>query len=655
MRSPLILRIYRNDKLVEVRQFDSDQIIIGHGADVQLDLRDDQVSPIHCLIELRDSGFYLSDLGSKNGTFRNAKQVLDEPLSSGDKIGIGPYSIQFFVGVPKVQASGSSSAGLSTSMAPPAAPVSTPVAASVTTPAAKEKPSIVSPPAPKIREAVIPVTAHATSTSEIKDLRNYLRPGKGPWVEVLVAWRERVLDTHHVKTEGVFTMGGVGCDFFVPQDMINGKINFLDTRGGVKLLIPVALIAESLTLTGRASEEQMTQAGKATRSTAGLSIRLDQNELLALSTIDGTLQIFVRFCEAPSAAVTSDSDVTAGELTSLFVSMIVVGLLAIYMSVFAPNPADQEKKEEQLRLAQFIYNKPDEPKPEPTHKVKVDENAKNTNKPVEVKVSDKADAPKGEKEKPAVEQNPAKAAEVRAIPNSKNKPKKFTSAVKQGGAVKLGAQEGANAASKDVSKSGLLSAFGGGGMRGQLDQAYQGAGDLLGMAEKATGSSGMGENRAGNDLGSKFKDTGAGGKGTATQGISGIGTKGRSSGQSEYGDVGIGGKGSVAIDAGGMGAEWTGTIDREAVRRVIRSILSQIKSCYERQLRSHPELEGKVVINFEIYTKGQVRVATPKEAPGLLRPVAECVAARIKDQRFPEPPEGSFASVDFPFVFGAQK
>ena len=204
---------------------------------------------------------------------------------------------------------------------------------------------------------------------------------------------------------------------------------------------------------------------------------------------------------------------------------------------------------------------------------------------------------KGNKElKPAKAEKPAtKAAEVKPIPNKVNRPKTFTS-VNQGGAVKVGKTEGSTAATqtKDVSKTGLMAAFGGGGVRKELDKASSGAGDLIGMANEATGSAGQNENRAGNDIGSKFKDTGAGGKGTATSGIAGIGTKGRSSGQSTYGGMGVGGKGSVAIEAGGAEAEFVGTIDREAVRRVVRSKLNEIKNCYERALNTNKELEAKV-------------------------------------------------------------
>jgi pSer/pThr/pTyr-binding forkhead associated (FHA) protein len=75
-----------NDQLIEVRQFDGDQIVIGHDADVQLDLDHDSISPIHCLIERRDDSFFVCDLGSKAGTFKNGQAILDEILSSGDDV-----------------------------------------------------------------------------------------------------------------------------------------------------------------------------------------------------------------------------------------------------------------------------------------------------------------------------------------------------------------------------------------------------------------------------------------------------------------------------------------------------------------------------------------------------------------------------------------
>jgi hypothetical protein len=306
-------------------------------------------------------------------------------------------------------------------------------------------------------------------------------------------------------------------------------------------------------------------------------------------------------------------------------------------------------------LAQFVYTakeikevKPPEAPAKPAESPKPPE-------PKKVEIVKTPKETKGNPQKPAaMKDSAARAENVRANSN-KNKPKKFTSAIKQGGSVKTTTKAAANAQSaKDVNKEGLLAAFGSGGNRQNLDKAYSVSGELLGTASQATGSSGMNADRAGTDLGSQFKDTGAGGKGTATQGIAGIKTQGRSSGQNSYGNIGVGGKGSVAIEVGGNGAEFVGTVDREAVRRVVKSIYSQIKNCYDRGLRVNSDLEGKVIIHWEVYEQGHVRTANVKEASQELRAVAECVALHIKDQRFPEPPAGSYYEVDYPFMMGKQ-
>lgn len=709
MKSPIILRIFKGSQLVEVKQFEAEQIIFGHDADVTIDLDDPSVSAIHCLVELRDSGYYLCDMGSSSGTKKNGATVLDEAISSGDSIEIGPFRIQFFVGAPKPKAKPVEIPGIVESepdevtqapmreevtRIPPAAPPSssTPAPPKIpkvegtakgpsSSPATSNKnekgqrpPKL--PDAPRVAEKRKPVVRSHTGTyappSEISDLSSYLRPTKGPVVEVIVAWQERILNTYHFGGDGNVTIGNANaCTIRIPGQFIKGVLPFLDLKGGCKVIAPVESQVHIVSANqGRLGLDELLKSGKALKAGSANAVRIDQGELLCLSFGNGTLQIFVRYvANTIKPALAPPLDFTAGELTGLIVALVIVSLTALYMSVYTP---DQEapKEEDQIRTAQFIYNKPPTttlPQQAPTTTVPAPVAKTPTTtlpppppEPQKVKVSDvkKEAVQKGKKESiSAVKQvEAAKAAEVRPNPSKVDRPKKFTS-TNHGGATKIGETAGANAQSnKDVTKVGLLSAFGGGGVRKQLDQAYSGTGELLGMANQATGKSGQNENRAGDDIGSKFKDTGAGGKGTATQGIAGVGTKGRGSGMSTYGSgIGLGGKGNVTIEASGEEAGWEGTIDREAVRRVIRSILTQIKSCYERELRVKKGLEGKVVIQFEIMEQGRVRTAKTKSSSMGNPNVESCVAARIREARFPEPPPGSIAVVDYPFVFGAQE
>lgn len=659
MRPPVILRIFKGQQLIDVKQFDKDQVIFGSESEAQVILKDDAISALHCLLELRESGYYISDLGSATGTQKNNKIVLDAPLSSGDNIQVGPYRIQFFLGVP-------SQPKAADVFVPPTTPKSEPTTKKAEVP----PPPVMAPAPPKLPEAqsLSAFVAKGSSNknskknrktfappSSVKDLKEYLKPTKGPVVEVIVAWQERVIHTYHFQGDRNITIGSVKtADVFVPHPFLKGVAPFIELKGGCRILAGMETSFDSvISAQSRMSQDDLQRLGKVTRTNVGQALRLDQGEVACLSMAQGVVQIFVRYVPVTNKPLLAmPLDFTAGELTGIVVSLVIVALTALYMSVYTPEEPDPVE-EEKLRLAQFVYNKPKEELSKATLD-KVEQEKPPEKKQAEIK--DKMTEQKGNPASPnkVSQQEAAKAAEVRAN-NTKNRPKKFTS-VKQGGAVKLSEKGGSNAQSKDVTKMGLAAAFGGGGVRKQLDQAYSGSGDILGMAQNATGKAGQNENRGGEDIGSRFKDTGAGGKGTATQGIAGIGTKGRGSGMSTYGSgVGLGGKGNVTIDAGGSDEAWEGSLDREAIRRTIMSILNQIKSCYERRLKINSSLEGKVVIEFEIIEQGQVSYSKVKSSTLKDQNVESCVAARIENTRFPEPPTGLKGTVTYPFVFGAQK
>lgn len=665
--TPVILRVFKNDQLVEVKQFETNQVLIGSEGDVGLLLQGEGISALHCLIEKRESGYYLSDLGSQSGTFKNTKQVLDEAIGTGESFHVGPFRVQFFLGPPTLAevveppvVKPTPAKKVTSVTAGVAAAASAASVFGVGTPAKATSPApSASKPTPAPSKTVLSKKSPKTFAppGHVVDLKDYLSPGKGNVIEVLVAWKERVLETYHfpVNATKTVTMADTRtADIFLPGTNFKTVQPFLLIQGGACQIH--TLNADAVHI--KKADETVAPQGVS-------SLKIDQNEMICLSYCHGEIQVFVRYTAGTATPLFAPLlDFSSGELTGLVVSLMIVGLAAIYIAMIKPSVEEQQKEEPQ-RLAQFIYTKTIPPPPEakeekpPEVKPPPPTPPPPTPPPKKVQVTDekKVVQKKGNKESTAeaTERPATKAAEVRPNPNNNNRPKKFTS-VKQGGAVKLSDANSANAQStKDVNKTGLLSAFGNGGSRSKLDQAYSGQGDLIGMADRSTGTSGQNENRAGDDLGSKFKDSGAGGKGTATQGIAGVGTKGRGSGQTTYGGLGVGGKGAVSIDASGSDAEFVGSIDREAVRRVIRSILSEIKSCYERQLRSNSSLEGKVVIQFEIEEQGRVRVAKTKSSSLNSSEVESCVASRIKEQRFPEPPSGVTAVVDFPFVFGAQK
>ena len=711
MRAPIIFRIFKNNQLVGVKQFDQDQIVIGHNSDVQLDLDGEGVSPIHCLVELRGNGYYICDLGSQNGTFKNGQAILDESISSGDEVGVGPFKLSFFIGAPKPKTNpGAAPEAPVASAAPVAAPSAPepdpePIAIPVPVVVAKPPASVPMPPAavvkteevkviPSIPTQVVAEEKPAITTptvkpeiksgknqfkkvkksktfappSEIPDLRHHLKPSKGTVLQVVVAWKERVLTTHHYKPNVIVKSGSGKKQIALPDGLVPKGFSLIEFVAGIKVNTTAEMTAELVSASGVQTIEDLTRAGKAQRSGQGYNIRVDQNEMLCVTLPGGNLTLYIRYvAQAPTVPVLPLM-LSGSEMTGLIMSVLMVGILALYVSATTPKESETPQQEEVQRTAQIIFNKPPPtPTPTPTPVVKETPPPRPTPTPTptpqKVVVADRTkDAQKKgpTAAKAASNQVAARANEVAPKPNAKDRTKKFTS-TRQGGAVKTGETAGANAQSsnKDVSKIGLFSALGGGGSRAKIDKAYSGAGEVIGMADKATGTAGFNENRAGDDLGSKFKDAGAGGKGTATQGIAGIGTKGRSSGQSAYGATdGFGSKSTVAIEGGGFEESFDGTIDKEAIRRVIRAKLHEVKSCYERALNTLEKgrrLEGKIVLGWDIVERGQARNVKVKSSSLGNSQVENCIRDRLASWTFPEPPPGLVAEVQaYPFVLNQQ-
>ncbi len=721
MRSPIIFRVFKNNQLVGVKQFEQDQIVIGHNADVQLDLDGEGVSPIHCMIELRDNGYYICDLGSQTGTFKNGQAILDEMIMTGDEIEIGPFKLSFFMGVPKpAVAPGQNVAPTPPTVPPPAPPPKrtvpeqmppvvlvkkeevkvAPVVPPVAPPVVEQPvvPTIVPPVASE--ETVVPAAAKPAiradskgsktsfkkvkksktfaPPSEIQDLRQHLKPGKGPHLQVVVAWKERVLNTYVFKAGRTVKVGAGSDQVALPDGLVPKGFTLLDTRSGVKVNTTGEMKVEMVSAAGIQPVEDLARLGKSQRGGTGYSTRLDQGEMLCVTLPGGNLTLYIRHtAQVPVVPMLPPLMLSGSELTGVIMSVLMVGILALYVSATTPKDWEENKQEEVQRIAQVIFNKPPTPTPTPTPTPPPPPPpppvAKTpppppptptpTPTPKKVVVADQVrDAQKKgpTPDKTAPSQVAARANEVAPKPNAQDRTKKFTS-TRQGGAVKTGETAGANAqsANKDVSKIGLFSSLGGGGNRAKIDKAYSGTGDVIGMADQATGTAGFNENRGGDDLGSRFKDAGAGGKGTATQGIAGIGTKGRSSGQSAYGAAdGFGSKSSVAIAGGGFEESFDATIDKEAIRRVIRAKLHEVKSCYERALNTLAKgqtLEGKIVLGWEIIEKGQARNVRVKSSNLGSPQVENCIRDRLASWVFPEPPAGMVAEVQaYPFVLNRQ-
>lgn len=664
MSTPLFFRVYKNEQIFVVKQFvNEDRIIVGSGPGAQIDLQSSDVSSIHCLIEKRDDGFYICDLGSEQGTYINGKQVLDQSINSGEFFQVGPFKIYFMMGNQKniefeqrdrqhAEENKKSTEEVAQAQAERAA-----IKAALATDA--NKGNYQAP----VQKAAAPQTMHKEvrtqkpSTNKAKSLKEFIKPGSGSRVEVIVSWQERIINTYHFSTSGERSLGVKG-DISVPDGTAPAGWKILKYTGSyLEISLAPDMMAEVL----REGELQPVQENRFT---------LKENEVCFIQLLSG-MQLAIRF--APKTAVMLfDSPFVLGisEFTGILGSLILAVVTSLIVSVNKPQPVPAEEITE--RMAKVVFTRPPLPSSpdevEPAEVVKVPEAKPEPPKPdpkiekvnlaekkQESQIQGQANVAENRKE----QQSESGRAEEVKPKDQTNKAKMFTSA-KQGGAVKTGATNAANAKSKDpdLKNTGLLAAFGSGGSRNKLDKAYSGSGELLGAGEKATGASGFNSNRSGDDLGSRAKDTGAGGAGTATQGIAGVGTQGRGTGMAGLGaGTGFGDKGKVQIAAGGGEEEFTGSIDKEAVRRVVKSALAQFKACYEREYRMNSKLEGKVVIQWEIHEQGVAKNAKVVRSKSTINnsAVEDCVKNRMMALKFPEPPPGTAAEVTYPFIFQGQK
>jgi general secretion pathway protein E len=75
--------------------FGGDPISVGRHPDNQIQFNDDGLSRKHCVFERRPDGWWVTDLGSRNGTKLNGVRITTASMSSGDVVRVGNLEIRF--------------------------------------------------------------------------------------------------------------------------------------------------------------------------------------------------------------------------------------------------------------------------------------------------------------------------------------------------------------------------------------------------------------------------------------------------------------------------------------------------------------------------------------------------------------------------------
>lgn len=500
---------------------------------------------------------------------------------------------------------------------------------------------------------------------------------RGSVVEVLLTWKERILSASHFDSkQKVFLGNQPECQ--LQLSTLNFKHYFININNGAEIRIPDRMDGFLYRGQQRIPFAALKKSGQLTRDGDCYVLNLSQGEMVRCFLLGDRIQAYVRYVEqTPKAMPIPVFDFSPSELVSIAMAFVVSAVIAIFMAFNNPHSLDDIDTlvEDQYRVATVEFKPPPRKTPEPVEiepkkeeeipkpKVvkKISDEKKQVKpianmKPTTTVPKQQSLGKKGEPKKvTVVDKEAGKPKEV--APNKIKTPSKGLVSNKAGGAVATG-KEGANAESKkkDVTKSGLLSILSSGGAASNLDKAYSGAGTTFGLADKATGFGGQASDRQGEGLGTDLKNVGAGGKGTSTVGISGVGSKGRGGGETSYGgNGGLGDKGEVAIvNIEGNSNDFVSSIDKEAIRRIIRSNRNAIKSCYDLELTKNPTLSGKIVLEWQITEGGRMLNAKVKSNDMGSNTLGPCIINRLRVLKFPDPGPDEIAEVAFPFVFEAR-
>ncbi|MBI3535909.1 MAG: AgmX/PglI C-terminal domain-containing protein [Deltaproteobacteria bacterium] len=117
----------------------------------------------------------------------------------------------------------------------------------------------------------------------------------------------------------------------------------------------------------------------------------------------------------------------------------------------------------------------------------------------------------------------------------------------------------------------------------------------------------------------------------------------------KYAQVSGHGKSFVTIDSGASDIEEG--LTKDEVGEVIHKHLSEIRYCYESAMMKTPDLEGKLVIHFQIGGAGGVKTAAVKTSTLPDPRLDDCVLRRLVTWKFPTPKGGIDVAVSYPFIF----
>jgi len=703
MSQALSLKIFQNGQLIEQKTLSQDVVKIGKLKSSHLCLEDDSVARMHAVIEVSGSDVRVIDLGSSTGTVLNGRRVeKNDVLKSGDVLEFGPFRIEVeFTAVAAAAPAGVtvvSSAPVAAApmqMAQPMA-AAAPMAASMAA-AAPARPvmqidasevevqdgSRVAEVVTMYNRTVVDVQHVGQVKSKTSQAPIFLVLGGAMFLagagvfasDVTQDWEKYQEDARvaadagqprpqapgtgfaglgialalfglvpfsfgviRMSDRGVrsYTVGeGHDATFHIPTQGLPDSVAFPLVRGGDHQDYALQFTREmqgEVTLDGqRISLAELAASGRAGSAGSAYSFPLPAGAHCRVQY--GDLSFHVNSV-APGKVIATKSEADKPFWLYNSASLAVIGSLLVLVHLI-PDDMLEMNMDELSADNRFVgyMNQPDEiPEEEP---------------PPEQEDSDDAAGGTGQRHK-GEEGKMGK-------PTSKNKSGLYAMKGPKDAIPQMARNFDPDMMARNAGILGMVQQEAGHFLASPYGGAFAVGNDDEDVWGGLTGTE-IGEAYGVGGLGLVGTGRGGGGTGEGTIGLGNVGLIGKGGGGgtgSGYGrgsGAGFGGRGARVPRVRQAKAEVKGAIDKDIIRRIVRTHINEVSHCYNQGLVKDPNLKGRVSIQFTIGPTGNVPVAVVQESSVKDANVGQCIAKAVKRWKFPKPDGGGNVVVTYPFM-----
>ncbi len=650
---PITFKVYSGDELVRTEQLTQDIIKVGKLGSSHLRIDDDKVSRMHAVIEVTDADeIDIIDLGSASGTIVNGKKVNKCRLQNGDEILLGDTRVVVEIG----------SAGVSdedpTMIADQRSPVAAPVAAAVAAPNPFAAPAAM--PNPFAAPAPAPVAhhgGHGHGADIDPESVAYSFAANGPpvsahevestdsAVEVTIMWGDKsVLHVEHMSPPRSFFCGegggkGNDVDYLMGSDVI-GTDRYpvcVDTGGGVAVTVPNGATGVVTTQDGHSTQLEGLQL-QASSAMSGAQ----QYPLPHGASAKVQYRGFTFIVKPVNAGKKVGGGFSMDWKPFVYIggSLLLHSILLLTFYFLPPRPASLslDLLNQDSRLVKYLMEPPATEEEETPEWLQDDE-------------SQDTEGGKGKRHKGEEGQMGKK--------ESKKTNNRYAIQGPEDNQDQHMAREEARDQARTAGILGTLQS-----MTGSFNSPTSPFGQATALGSDPMSALGalmgdqIGENFGFGGLGLRGTGRGGGGTGEGTIGLGNLGTIGHGGGGGNGNGYGRGAGGfrgrSARVPRIRSGrADVRGSLSKEVIRRVIRRHINEVRFCYEQELNSRPDLEGRVTVRFIISPTGSVQTSMVASSTLRNQRVERCIAGAVRRWTFPSPDGGGIVIVNYPFMLTA--